>query len=96
MEEAPEDDKESSHSEHGNGINGIFIHFYTYNIYVYIFFMDMIQLLTHKLHPWNRIYVLSHTNCSGEISTWIPPNGGFLCQFDITELSGHSPNRSGC
>jgi len=37
MEEAPENGKESSHSAHGNGMNGIFIHLYIYNIYVYIF-----------------------------------------------------------
>ena len=36
---------------------------------MFIFLMDMIHLLTRKLRPWNKIYVLSHTNYSGEIST---------------------------
>ena len=58
--------------------------------------MYMIHLPTHKLRPWNKIYVLCHTYQKGEISTWIPQNGRTLCQFDVTELSGHSPKRSGC
>jgi hypothetical protein len=93
MEEAPENGKESSHSAQVSGMNGIFIHMYIYNIYVRIFLMDTIHLPTHKLRPWNKIYVLFHTYYSGQISMWIPQNGRSLCQFDIIELSGHSPKK---